>query len=80
MASRPVFLPVDHAPFVRSLQVEFTWNAGLSVSQKQKNVAALHAAYLRRNVLIRAEKYLRSAALIPTYTSLLHELQKKILV
>lgn len=48
MAQRPVFVPFRRAPFVDVYPVEFEWNGGLSVSQKQKNVAALHRAFARR--------------------------------
>jgi hypothetical protein len=45
MANRPVFVSTpDHTPFVKMLTVDFTWNPGLSLQQKQKNILALHAA------------------------------------
>jgi hypothetical protein len=45
MAVRPVFTPELHAkPLVNENQVNFTWHAGLSVSQKQKSIRSLHAA------------------------------------
>jgi len=48
MAVRPVFVPLKKAPFLDVFPCEFVWNQGLSVSQKQKNIQALHAAYNRR--------------------------------
>jgi hypothetical protein len=44
MAQRPVFVPLDRAPWVRQRTVEFKWHAGMAVSQKQKSIASLHAA------------------------------------
>lgn len=48
MAERPVFVPAMKAPFTDMYPVEFQWSAGLAVSQKQKNITALHAAFRRR--------------------------------
>lgn len=48
MANRPVFAAKDSSPFFRIYNVEFTWNAGQSKSQKQKNVNAIHAAFAKR--------------------------------
>ena len=46
MAIRPVFIPLGAGrSFVEELSVEFTWHAGMSASQKRKNVDALHLAY-----------------------------------
>lgn len=45
MAQRPIFLPSAEGPFlVQTRFVEFKWFPGLSVSQKQKSIDALHAA------------------------------------
>ena len=45
MAQRPVFLPQAIGPvLVRTVHVNFEWHAGLSLSQKQKSIASLHAA------------------------------------
>ena len=44
MAHRPVFVPSINRPWVRRETVEFTWHPGLSVCQKQKSIASLHAA------------------------------------
>lgn len=48
MAVRPVFVPIQKAPYVTKFMGEFTWNGGFAVSQKQKNIAALHEAFHRR--------------------------------
>lgn len=55
MAERPVFIPDEHAPYVREVRPRFEWNGGFAVSQKRKNIAALHESFLAmqpgRNVL-----------------------------
>lgn len=48
MATRPVYVPYVRAPFVQVYAPEFTWNGGFAVSQKQKNITALHAAHRKR--------------------------------
>lgn len=48
MANRPVFVPGRKAPFVDVFMPEFTWNGGFAVSQKQKNITALHEAFHKR--------------------------------
>ena len=45
MANRPVFVPSKKAPFVDVFMPEFTWNGGFAVSQKQKNITALHESF-----------------------------------
>ncbi len=47
MATRPVFYSTERAPFFRICDTDFEWNPGLSVTQKQKNIIALHGAYKR---------------------------------
>lgn len=51
MANRPVFAsvlnPVSTAKVFR-YDVEFEWNKGLARSQRKKNVAALHNAFIKR--------------------------------
>ena len=47
MAERPVFIPAGQAPFVKEVRTEFDWNGGFAVSQKRKNIAALHESFLR---------------------------------
>ncbi len=44
MATRPIFIPRSgHGPLIEELPIEISWNGGFSVSQKQKNISALHA-------------------------------------
>ena len=45
MANRPVFVPSQNAPFVEVLMPEFTWNGGFAITQKQKNITALHESF-----------------------------------
>jgi hypothetical protein len=45
MASRPIFLPTRNEPLLaREVRVEFHWHPGMAMSQKRKNVTALHEA------------------------------------
>ena len=46
MAKRPVFIPQGEVPFARAIETEFSWNGGFAPSQKQKNIRALHRAFL----------------------------------
>ncbi|MCD8105313.1 MAG: hypothetical protein LUF35_10020 [Lachnospiraceae bacterium] len=48
MAERPVYVAKTRAPFYEAVNVEFAWNGGFAVSQKQKNIKALHAEFSRR--------------------------------
>lgn len=48
MAVRPVFRASVVKPYYVEIPVEFQWNPGFAVSQKQKNIRGLHAAYLER--------------------------------
>lgn len=48
MASRPVFVPLNKPPFVDVFNSEFNWNGGFAVSQKQKNIVALHSSFNKR--------------------------------
>ena len=48
MAMRPVFAPGKRKNEADVFMTEFDWNSGLSASQKQKNIVALHEAYTRR--------------------------------
>jgi len=51
MASRPVFIPSELGPpWVHTQAVEFQWFPGFSLHQKQRNVAALHAAAVASGV------------------------------
>ncbi len=43
MAERPIFIPSpDDAGFVKELSFSFVWSPGFAVSQKKKNIKALH--------------------------------------
>ncbi|MHB1326158.1 MAG: DarT1-associated NADAR antitoxin family protein [Thermoleophilia bacterium] len=45
MAKRPVFVPVGEGQrYVRENMIDFVWSPGLAVSQKLKNIRALHEA------------------------------------
>lgn len=48
MANRPVYVPMTRAPFYQEWNVEFTYNAGFSTAQKQRNIEAIHSAFLKR--------------------------------
>ena len=48
MAQRPVFVPGKNGCFADVFMPEFTWNGGFAVSQKQKNIDALHQSFNRR--------------------------------
>ena len=45
MAVRPVFCTKSKAPFYETVNVDFKFNAGFDISQKQKNVIAIHEAF-----------------------------------
>ena len=50
MAIRPGFVKGNmEKPYFSECDVEFIWNAGMSASQKKKNISAIHAAYLAEN-------------------------------
>src|SRR4051812_44896499 len=45
MARRPVFVPdPDARDFVKVVWAELVWHPGFAVSQKKRNIEALHAA------------------------------------
>ena len=48
MAQRPVFMVKEQAPFFETVEVSFTFNAGFSASQKQKNIAEIHRIFKNR--------------------------------
>ena len=48
MAKRPVYVPLTQPPFCREVTVEFVYNAGFAVSQKRKNVEAIHNMFLQQ--------------------------------
>jgi len=45
MATRPVFLPHNRPPYCTVYNAEFTYNGGFAVSQKQKNIIAIHNSF-----------------------------------
>jgi len=45
MANRPIFMPKNTTPYLTLWSAEFPWNSGLSVSQKQKNITAIHESF-----------------------------------
>lgn len=44
MAKRPIFIPKRVPPYVTEKEVDFQWFPGFSLQQKQRSIAALHAA------------------------------------
>lgn len=46
MAVRPIFVVTESSPFVKTIPTSFSWHSGLSISQKRKNIHALHYAFL----------------------------------
>lgn len=46
MAVRPVYVPKNSAPFYDVVNIEFKWNGGFAVSQKQKNIKAIHDGFM----------------------------------
>lgn len=46
MAVRPVYIPKSSAPFYDVVNIEFKWNGGFAVSQKQKNIKAIHDGFM----------------------------------
>ena len=52
MANRPVYIPrlSSGTPGVLVKDVEFNWHPGMSKTQKQKSIAALHEAAIAQNI------------------------------
>lgn len=51
MVTRPIFVPnLRGGPLVRSIAVEFTWHPGFSLTQKRKNITALHSEAEKRGI------------------------------
>ncbi len=48
MATRPVFFACDGGALYSVYNAEFDWAGGFALSQKQKNVAAIHNSFLQR--------------------------------
>lgn len=49
MAVRPVFIPNDVVPFYNVVNIDFAWNGGFAVSQKRKNIDAVHNGFRLKN-------------------------------
>ena len=49
MAIRPVFIPECKPPYCTVWNAEFVYNGGFAVSQKQKNITAIHNAFHTRH-------------------------------
>lgn len=47
MAERPVFIPKSSYPYYQEVNVSFHYAAGFALVQRQKNIAAIHEAYLK---------------------------------
>src|SRR5713101_1701198 len=48
MAERPIFIPAPDSPeLVKELMIRLTWHPGFAVSQKKKNILALHESAAR---------------------------------
>lgn len=48
MAERPIFIPAPESPeLVKELFLHLTWHPGFALSQKKKNIAALHESAAR---------------------------------
>lgn len=48
MASRPVFVSKPCFPYFEENNVEFVFRSGFALSQKQKNISALHKAFIEK--------------------------------
>ena len=46
MAIRPVFIESSKPPYFKMVNIEFKWNGGFAKCQSQKNINAIHAAFL----------------------------------
>lgn len=70
MANRPVYLPLAEGDsLVRTEAVDFEWFPGLSPSQKQKSIVALHSAATERG-LCRNPLEISSKSLVTTGVAL----------
>ena len=49
MASRPVFSVKNSPPFYQEELISFQFNAGFSISQKRKNIHAIHEAFCMKH-------------------------------
>ena len=50
MAVRPVFLVSNNGLSFESIDVDFEWYKGLSLTQKRRNVLSLHYSFLLENL------------------------------
>ncbi len=48
MANRPVFISSTTSPYCKQATADFEWNGGFALSQKRKNIRALHEAFLNK--------------------------------
>lgn len=46
MATRPVFIESSKPPYFKMVNIEFKWNGGFAKCQSQKNINAIHTAFL----------------------------------
>lgn len=46
MAIRPVFIESSKPPYFKMVSIEFKWNGGFAKCQSQKNINAIHTAFL----------------------------------
>jgi hypothetical protein len=65
MANRPVFIPVfDKEQLFKEVDIEFKWNPGFAVVQKQKNIKALHENAKNKNIFPLLEVSTKSSELL----------------
>lgn len=50
MAIRFVYVPIKDKPFVRCVPVEFTWEKGMALSQRQKSAVNLHTEAIENGI------------------------------
>ena len=65
MANRPIFIPVfDKEQLFKEIDIEFKWNPGFAVVQKQKNIQALHENAKNKNLFPLLEVSTKSSELL----------------
>ena len=65
MANRPVFIPIfNKEQLFKEINIEFKWNAGFAVVQKQKNIQALHENAKNENLFPLLEVSTKSSELL----------------
>jgi hypothetical protein len=73
MAERPIFVPVpDDRELVREISLPLTWHSGFAPTQKQKNVASLHAAAAAAGFAPLLEVSSKSTARVGQHLSAFH--------